>query len=279
MNLILISTDLSNKTDFLMKVGIYLSHKMKANMALLYSIEPMNTATATPPYALHDVARKHFNEDKKEALNKYQKIYNKFKDQLPGKKALELILEKGDQVSNIIATSKTLKPEIIILPQEHDGILEKILGETNNQIIQHVDVPVCIIPTNKDISPFQKVGYLIDYQEDHLEICKSVKKLAKLLRSPLYILHPVKINDFKSRILYEGFRKISAKALSGIKTDHISFDTGDSIININKVILKIGINLLVIVNENESMLQRWFTHTTAEKLMDRLNIPVLVYPK
>ena len=136
-----------------MKIGICLSHPMKANIALLYSIDPVNTATATPPYALHELEKKHYKVEKKEALIKYQKLHNKFKDQLPGKKSLEFILEKGDQVSNIINTSKKLKPEIIILPQEHEGILEKILGETNNRIIQHVDAPVCIILISSGLVP------------------------------------------------------------------------------------------------------------------------------
>jgi len=277
MKLILIPTDLSKKTDFLVKIGIYMSHRMKANIALLYSINPMNTATATPPYALHEIEKEHYKEEKKEALIKYQKLHNKFRDQLPGQKSLEFILEKGDQISNIIATSKKIKPEIIILPQEHEGIFEKILGETNNRIIQHVDVPVCIIPMNKKFSLFQKVGYLIKYQEDHLKICKSVKKLAKLLKSPLCVLYPVEINDFKSILLYEGFRKISAQEFRGIKTDHISFDANDTITNIKKVIKDNGIDLLVIVNEDENKLQKWFKYTTTEKLMDKLEIPVVIF--
>ena len=252
---------------------------MKANIALLYSIDPMNTATATPPYALHELEKKHYKEEKKEALIKYQKLHNKFKDQLPGKTSLEFILEKGNQISDIIATSKKLKPEIIILPQEHKGILEKILGETNNRIIQQVEVPVCIIPMNENFSLFQNIGYLIEYQEDHLIICKNVKKLAKLFQSPLCVLHPIESNDFKSKLLFEGFRKLSAKILRGINTDHISFNAINPITNIKKVINDNGIDLLVIVNEDENMLQRWFTHTTTERLMDRLNIPVFVYSK
>lgn len=277
MKTILIPTDFSKGTDYLIKTGINLSHNMEAGLTLLYSVEPVNTSTATPSYALYGIAKKEYEKDKRIALNKYQKLYDKFKDQLQGDLPFEFIVEKGDRVNNIISTADRIDSEMILLPQEHEGALQKILGETNNRIIQQVKIPVCIIPTHKEYSLFLKAGFLCDYEENFLKVLKDVKKLVKILKTNLVVLYPKEIEEFESLLLFEGFKKLTAKILRGIKTDHVAFDPNDYLTNIKRVIKENGIDILAIVNENENMLQRWFNQATSEKLMDELEMPVIIF--
>ncbi len=278
MRSILIPTDLTFGIEALMDIGLAFSKKLDARLMLLYSIEPMGTMTATTPYVFHETGKNFYKQQKKDALERYTRLFDKYKNSVLDESYLELIIERGDKIANVIATAGKLKPEMILLPDEHEGLLEKILGETNNRIIQSVNVPVCIIPGERSGKGLTRVGCLIDYDEPHFLALAGVTDLVKNLKGKLTLLHPEGSDAFRSQLLFEGLKKETNEMVHGIHIEHIFYKSDDTIDHIASLIKDRQFDLIAIINEDESKLLRWFRQTTAEKLLDRLNVPLIVFP-
>jgi nucleotide-binding universal stress UspA family protein len=277
MKTILIPTEFSDATESLVETGIVLSTDLNSKMSLLYSIVPMHVSTASPHYALYDTRVKAAQKDKMRALDHYQELFIKFKNRLPDNINLELILERGERIDNIIATANNLETEMVILPNEHEGIIEKLLGESNNRIIQSVNAPVFIKSGKKSFKPPENIAFLLDYDISHRTALSKLKQLKEAFQCSMHVLHSLKNNESNLELILEGSRKeLTILFGDGGYSEHF-VDPGNQVDNIAALNAEIGFDLLVLVNKSENMLQQWFTFSTNEKLMDNLNIPTIVY--
>jgi nucleotide-binding universal stress UspA family protein len=237
----------------------------------------MYVSTATPHYSLHDTRVKSAKKDKVRALDHYQELFGKFKDRLPDNVTLELILERGDRIDNIIATANNLETEMVILPNEHEGIIEKLLGESNNRIIQSVDAPVFIKSGKNPFKTPKNIAFLMDYDIPSMNALRKLKTLKDAFQCSIHILHPLKDSSSKSNLILEGSRKQLSLLFDEDDVQEHFVDPASQVENIANLNVEIGFDLLALVNKSENMLQQWFTFSTTEKLMDNLNIPLLVY--
>lgn len=277
MKTILIPTEFTDATESLVESGIVLSTHLRTKISLLYSMVPMHISTATPHYSLHDTRVKSAKKDKAKALDHYQELFGKFKDRLPDNVALELILERGERIDNIIATANNLETEMVILPNEHEGIIEKLLGESNNRIIQSVDAPVFIKSGENPFVAPKNIAFLLDYDNPHKTALEKLKILKDAFQCSVHILHPLTNGSSKSNLILEGSRKQLSLVFDGEDFQEHFIDPANQVENIATLNADIGFDLLLLINKSENMLQQWFTFSTTEKLMDNLNIPLLVY--
>jgi hypothetical protein len=47
---------------------------------------------------------------------------------------------------------------------------------------------------------------------------------------------------------------------------------------VGQLVRRNELDLLVVVNEDAHAIYSWFRHTTAERLLDKINMPMLVFP-
>jgi nucleotide-binding universal stress UspA family protein len=277
MKTILIPTEFSNAAESLVESGIVLSKHLKSKLSLLYSVVPMHVPTGTPHYSLHDTRVKTAKKDKERALDHYQELFQKFKSSLPDNVVLELILERGERIDNIIATANNLATELLILPNEHEGILEKLMGESNNRIIQSVRVPVLIKSGKKPFLPPENIAFLMDSEVPQENALRKLKQYTDAFQCSLHILYLMKKGSSKSKRMLEKSRLLLSSYVAGEPYLEHFVDSGRQVENVAALIDEIGIDLLAVVNKNENRLQQWFTFSTTEKIMDNLNIPLLVF--
>ncbi len=278
MKTILIPTDFGDDADRLVRAGLAYSARMDARLVMLYSVEQVGVVTATPPYAVYETNKLQYRKGKDHALEAYRRVFDRFRGEVPGDAYLELVIEKGDRIANIISTVHGMRPDLLILPGEHEGIVEKIMGESNSRIIQQVNVPVCLVPLGGSMTEPARIGVLLEYGEAEFEAFCKVIEFVRQLGGSMVILHPAGQDEFRSKLLYEGFIKESAPLTGDLNPLHLRLDDTDLAEQIRQLIRKDQLDQLVLINHDEHAPYHWFRHTTAEKLSDRLQITMLVFP-
>jgi len=147
-------------------------------------------------------------------------------------------------------------------------------------IARNVKCPVWVIPKQAEYSPFSQVLYTTDYQEEDISTLNRLIELMHAQSPEITALHVTDDVDFELRIKHAGFQKIleekthyariKAKAL-------VSQKSGDAMELVNSYANRIQADLVVVLQENLSFLERLFGHDQATRVLEEANRPVLLF--
>ena len=147
-------------------------------------------------------------------------------------------------------------------------------------IARNVKCPVWVIPKQAEYSPFSQVLYTTDYNEEDISTLNRLIELMHAQNPEITALHVTDDVDFELRIKHAGFQKIleekthyariKAKAL-------VSQKSGDAMELVNSYANRIQADLVVVLQENLSFLERLFGHDQATRVLEEANRPVLLF--
>lgn len=273
---ILVPMRLSEEYDILVRSGIELARLMKAKISFLYVIElPEYTGyTAGNVAAASAISIK---KQKEELYEHYLKVLEEFKNELSGKLEVEYLSTEGTWAGGIIKIANAINPDILLLQQEEKGLLEKILGESNTEIIHNVDCPVWIIPENYPLTKPGKIAFVTNHSKGDLEVFRRLVSLNIDLEAELFLLHVVEKDNFDSMVRKEGFISMLNKETGTVLVKHLDLEKNDMKKEIGMHIKRNGFDLLFVHNESEGFIHRFFTRSSVEKLTDSVEIPFAIY--
>lgn len=126
------------------EVGFTMAKAMDAEVVLLHVI--INFVTYSLTYLKMEPLKLDSVDDLKQAS---QDFIEKSKRHL-GDNMIQTIVKEGDFAASILNTASEMNVDIIVMGSHSTKWLEEIvMGRVTNEVLQHTDIPLLIIPTRK----------------------------------------------------------------------------------------------------------------------------------
>lgn len=209
-----------------------------------------------------------------ETLTKYIKDV---KSKMTKKVVIDFSAELG--VSSVIAEKLVSenKIDMVVLEGQKN---KNFWAQTsdNMEIIKSIECPVWIIPNALDYKPFSDITYATDYKEEDINSLKSLISLAEHFSYTITALHVTDSVDFKEKVKKEGFQEMLQKKLvyGNLKVEVIDENSKNLAEDINDYAMQNESDLVVILKENKSFLERIFTSDSTKTLLKKSKLPILV---
>jgi nucleotide-binding universal stress UspA family protein len=272
---ILLPISADDQNDNLIRSGINLTKSFKGKLALLYIVD-IPEYKGYPPGSVAMSRLSNINEQKERLHEHYLSTLDKYKEIITTDIQVEFISEEGTWLTGIMKAVISLDADLLLLQHEHKGLLDKILGETNTEVIRNVEVPVWIIPEDQVIEKPKTVGFLLNHTSGDVEVLKGMMSLCKEFKAILHLLHPTE-NDYDSRIRKSGFKVLMEEDFPDCEAFHHDFHKDEIVDEISAFISNNKLDILVVKNDDQNFLQRFFSKSSVEKLMDSIEIPIAIY--
>lgn len=147
-------------------------------------------------------------------------------------------------------------------------------------IVRNVPCPVFIIEPDTRYQPFKKIVYATDYKEEDVSTLKRLTRLAKPFSPEILTLHITDDEQFRKKILKEGFDSIMREKVGyenvSVKVLEVeeAMDEAESFANQTK---SEKANLIVVLKENRNFFERLFKSSFTAELIKQTQLPILVF--
>ena len=264
-------------SENLIRTGIMMASALKAKLSFLYVISPSQySGYAGTGAVMATAALSNTKEQKELVQDHYMQILERNKDIISTDIAIERMVIEGPWVSGIIEYSEKYRPDLLILKHEGHKLIDKILGDANTELINAVGIPVMVIPEKADGSLPKKVAYLTDHRQKDINALKQLSILCKSIDAKIHVVH-VGEDDFESVVKKKGFESILGEEIRDCKFSYDSILRDHLTENVHVLIEEKGFDLLVMLNESENFLNRFFSRSSVDKLMNSVEIPLTIY--
>ncbi|MDT8393263.1 MAG: universal stress protein [Bacteroidales bacterium] len=272
---ILIPLEPGSGGETLIRSGIKLASALKAKLTFLYVMTASGYAGYTGSMAVASMVS--LKEQKENIETHYIEILKKFKDYIPASMAIERSITEGPWVPSIIDYLNKHQADILLLKHVEQGFIEKVLGDSNTEILNSAEIPVWIIP-GEGISEMPKnIAYITDHRASDIEAIRQIHSLCKSFKASFHLVHVHEPDEFEARIKKEGFKVVVEKELKECEPEHFDIIREKMTTELNDMIREKKIDLLCMMNESENFLNRFFTRSSVEKLIDSVDIPLAIY--
>lgn len=260
---------------------IELSKDLNANLHLLSVENPANYPLGSPNLTGVAVAnlQQSMEARMEEGKKTMEKVVNKMMPQMAGKVAVEISTAIGNEttiVGEMLASGKIQMMAIEAI--ESEGLFGK--DTLVMTMVRSIDCPLWVIPENTEYHPFQKIIYASDYREEDIPTLQKLIDLTHRLYPKILALHINDSADFDVRVKTAGFQKMleTKTAYNNISAKALIERNGEDLVQlINSYAAMNGVDLIVVLKENKTFLDRIFNPSSSEKILKAASSPVLVY--
>ena len=279
MKKILIPTQFGDDEKKLMKYGVYLSRRLEAGILLYAPVKVVQPKFSEGAHVMTEAMNESFKEEKNKILNTYTLWLDEMKTLFQDSFAVDIEIDKGAFIPSVINKANELKPDLILMQGSKDGVIEKITGDSNEHILESVESPVMFVPLEHTFGEISTISYLTSYQNEHLDHINDFLLLVKNLNSTLIVFHPEGEDDYKHKLLKEGYIDKIRLIDGQLEITHITIDEKKKEDELIEHIKKHNIDMMVFFNEKRNILKQLFTEQLSQRLLAQLKIPILVYPE
>nr|WP_319265471.1 universal stress protein [uncultured Draconibacterium sp.] len=283
---ILLPVKLSEDCIDLCKYAIGLAIKENAEIKVLYVYPDPNFNKTSKHTASWE---KHVKMELKEAHEKAQlKLVNfsrELKKQVPpelfNKVKLHYRMLKGTPENVITASCKRYNPDIILMgtrAQSHtDG---EFLGKTLINVIEQIQHPVLAVPLSAVFKGKEQINvmYSTDFYESDNSSLNKLLKILEPIKKKIYCVHFDMHNDLQHR---EKMNELNAMLEKDYSDYHITcelFESKDLIKGIEDFVSAKNIDIISLSKIKHSGFYKLFHTDLVSTLVDKANVPILVFP-
>ena len=275
---ILLPLQTNEMNDALILSGIRLASLLDAKITFLYILDTANYAgyaAGGPVVAASTI--ENVKQQKERVKTHYIKILEKYKSSMDATIEFERKILEGSWVMGIVEYVRKRQPDILLLKHEEQGFIDKVLGDSNTEIVHLTDVPVWIIPEDRAIGMPGKLAYITDHRPGDLEVIKKLAGFGSSFVKEIYLIHVIEKENFDSELRKKGFSAMLAEELPGIPFTHLEVMKDRLTVDVEEFIDEHDFGMLATKNESEHFLSRFFTRSSVEKLMNSVEIPLAIY--
>lgn len=277
MKKILLPTDFSDNAYNAVQYALLL---FKNETCVFYILHSYTPAIYQAEYILHSPGQIGLGDiyqvNVMEQLQKLQhRIETDFKNP---KHTFKLRAAFNTLVEEISETTAQDKIDLIVMgTQGATGATDIILGTNTVNVIRRTNCPVIAVPSSYKYSKPKSILFPADYEVSYKS--KSLKELLDIVEeyaATLHVLHITSPNGFSKRQL-ENKAKLK-RILSTINGFFHDEPDQDIITTINNFQSNTKINLLVMIKNKHTFLERLFIEPVIKKIAFHVNIPFMVIP-
>ncbi len=281
MKTLLVLVKSLNHSEKIIEYAFGLAADLKINVRLFYVHNPSTIPLATPQLSGAAITQlqKEPEEKVKEAIRSLSAISETLVYKIAGQVIVEVKAAIGNEVSLINEMVEAGDVQMVML--EEQGIESFSLKESLvREVIRKINCPVWVIPEYSDYNSINSVIYATDYNEEDIPTLKKLIRFTYFNSPKITAIHISDNVDFDLRIKNAGFQKMleSKVEYENIEVKALVENRGDDLVSlINSYAARTNADLIVVLKENKSFLDRIFNPSASEKIMEKANRPVLVY--
>lgn len=194
--------------------------------------------------------------------------------------ACERVLKEGDTVKEIIKVLEEKKPDLAVLGMKGESAgLQRLMGSTSREIIEHASCPVMVIPENAIFNQVHKITYATDYLESDIDAIKSLAEIAGPLRAEITLLH-IAAQHRNLNIEINQIEKFKKRVEEKTAYEHFSYEILPGK-NIQKELEDYSKNkstdLLVVSTHHRTIIDKLFGKSITKQLTYHSSVPLLVF--
>jgi len=231
-----------------------------------------------------------YNEElMKELLHQAEKNLGEMKNKLDlrvKKENLENVTIKtlvtgGDIELELKDVCRTYRPDLVVIGTRGEGKSNAVWGRISTFIVNHVNVPVLMIPNIKTFLGFQNTMVAIDLSKENQTMIDHVIDLLHPFDVHLNCVHFLihKKNKDDETLRLEALKELF---LSGKKSVNMSFEMieveEDNQKSIEDIVKKKNITLIAFQPHKRNFLYTMFTSNITKKNLFSTNIPLIAIP-
>jgi nucleotide-binding universal stress UspA family protein len=191
---------------------------------------------------------------------------------------MEIQYESADGMigDEILEAEGKHEPAFIVIGMREAGALsEYVLGSTSTDLLLRVSTPMLIIPEK---TVFKKIERVVFTHAPHLklkvEICQDVKDLFERFYSTVYILSVLSNEDSAESKRPQVDEQLEKQFENRFHSYHF-VENDDVVEGINEFIRQHGIDLVTMLPQKHSFLERLFKEPYTKRLAFHTHIPLL----
>ncbi len=264
-------------SESFVRTSLLMASALKGKLTFLYVISPSQYASYAGTGAVMATSAIHNLKEQKDHIQQhYTHMLEANKDIISPHVVLERIVIESPWVSGILEYADKYRPGMVFLKHEEHSLIEKVLGDANTELINGLSAPVWVIPEKAEEALPGKVAYLTDHRKKDIDALKHLSMICKQFKAKIHIVH-IGEDDFESEIKRMGFESLLEKELDDCKFSHQSIKREHLTENVRSLIGEKGYDLLVMLNESENFISRFFSRSSVEKIMSSVEIPLAIY--
>lgn len=281
MKKILVLTDLTEGSGQATEAAIMLSAKIHANLILFNTFisQPALTEYGGNPWYTEEFLWENEAKERLAALkDDALKLVNSLSPEMhhASVESRQGIGNLGLQVADLIDKENV---EMVVMGARTGSAWDHILmGSDTVSVINHAQRPVLIVPSSHRLKQLKKVTIATDLDSSDLNAVHYLTRIGRLFDFALEVVHVKIWGDAGGEdSQYDTFKKHVAK----FNYPHISYleVSGKELSNrLNGLCKAGGSDLLVLVHNKHSLLDRILSKTHAKSLLEKQEIPVMIIP-
>jgi nucleotide-binding universal stress UspA family protein len=178
-----------------------------------------------------------------------------------------------ERIGDIVAETGA---QLIVMGITGGGKMKEVLiGSNTTHIIQHVAVPVLIVPPDASYKPIEKIGWACDYKDvAHTTPAEDIKQLLLQLKAKLVVVHndedpkafdPERIHN--NVLVAELFKRFEPRFVYKAGEDFTQA--------IDEFIAEEHIDMMLVVPKQHGWLERLFHRSHTTRLAFHSHVPLL----
>ena len=289
MKKILVPVDFSAPTDIICNYALEFAKFTDSEILLYHTyFDQIVIPDSTFPDTM-DMNTMYNEELMKEILHLAEKNLNELQNKLEHKikrEKLENITVRtavtgGDIELELKEVCRDYIPDLVVIGTRGEGKSIPAWGKISTFLVNHVNVPVLMIPEIKGFMGFQNTMIAADLSEENLAMMDYMINLLNPFDVQFYCVHFLKHkkNQEEETARFEALKK---HVLSGKQSSNISFEMieveEDNQKTIEDFIRKKNISLIAFQSHKRSLLYNLFTTNITKKDFYSTNIPLIALP-
>lgn len=191
-------------------------------------------------------------------------------------------IDNGSLLRRIIREAESDQYDLLIVgANEPSRIRTYLRGNLFTALLKDVNVPIFIVPTQKEFNEIDHITYAVDLSDYDPNIIRQVKTIASLFDAKLTIAH---VNQDTEDGHNEAYMKTLERTINDTldypKVYYKFFDAADILGGIKKQVKLNKSDMLAMINRKETSWKDFFADKSlTRKMMNELNVPLLAFKK
>jgi len=283
MKTIAVMTDFSDRANNAAKYALGLAQHLHANVLLYNSF----VVPAAEPLGLQVAwSLESFNELQADSEKELHQLADHLRQDLSAlpegsfKPVIYCKCDNGTLSANLNALLSDREILLLVIGSHRKRASGFMLSNHMREMIDGVELPILIIPEKQQFRKIGKIAFATDLQDTDLNVLSSLSGFARPSYAQIMLTHictgnvPAQISDQKiDNFLQEVGNKINYPNIFFRKVTEEHLKDG-----FKWLIENVTSDILVMVHRNKSFWDQLLNHSNTQKMAERINLPLLVYP-
>jgi nucleotide-binding universal stress UspA family protein len=282
MKKILVLTNFTDNSNHAATAAVPLCAKLNSNIILFNTFisQPVLSEFGGSPYAIEQML---WVDESKQKIDFLKEDIQALIDALPPKQhhpGIDCQREEGSLKFQLNFFIERNDIELIIMGARTGSTMEHLLiGSDTSTVINRTNRPVIVIPENTDLGALKKITMACDFDDSDINAVQYLIKLGRIFHFQLEIVHVSLWGHNDSNNIEKKRRFIDRVSRLGYEDITYQILAGRELINrLNRHCKENKTDLVVLVHDKHSLLNRIFKSTNTDELLKQQQVPVMIIP-